>query len=115
MTILTLDIKPISSNVFSHLHWAKKKQFKNEMEELVFYECKINKIKPIKVYPILFYYEFYFKTKHRHDLDNYAINIKLINDGLRYAKVLEDDTIDYVPHMDLKGFRDDKDYIIIKW
>lgn len=39
---------------------------------------------------------FHFKTKARHDPDNYAATIKMIMDGLVAAGVLIDDNFDYV-------------------
>jgi crossover junction endodeoxyribonuclease RusA len=68
--------------------WARAKM-KKEWEELVYYCCKQQKIKPIEgqVAVGLIYY---FPTNRRRDIDNYTP--KFILDGLVKAGIIEDDS-----------------------
>ncbi len=108
--ILTIQRKTISRNKFQNMHWASKKKIKNEYEDEVKLQCEENKIGNIKV-PAVFMYYFYFKDKRKHDADNYCYVCKMINDGLRYAGVLEEDTIDFIPEIRIKGIRGKEDKI----
>lgn len=61
---------------------------KRRWEELIQYLCSPKPKKPIKIARVTLRY--YFKTKVRHDPDNYAG--KMILDGLVHAGILEDDS-----------------------
>lgn len=74
-------------------------EYRNEKDtwnELVYYSCKEQKIKPING-KALVSITYYFPTKHRRDPDNYSG--KFILDGLVKAKVLKDDSFN---HIDLR-------------
>jgi Holliday junction resolvase RusA-like endonuclease len=63
--------------------------------ERVFWECKLQKIKPIAQYPVQIIFNWYIKN-YKKDLDNIAFAKKFILDGLVMAKVLENDTQRFV-------------------
>lgn len=63
-------------------------------KNIVRFEAYNQKIKPMLRVEVDFI--FHFKTKARHDPDNYAATIKMIMDGLVDCGVLHDDNFDYV-------------------
>lgn len=84
---------PPSNNKFigRNARWEYQ-EIKKYWEQLIFYTCRPRPDKPIEKAVVTLTY--YFKTKIRHDPDNYAG--KLILDGLTRAGIIEDDSFDHV-------------------
>lgn len=92
ITITIPDIPP-SLNKWSRMHWAKAAEIKRQWEADVYYTAYSQRPKtPFKYAKITITY--FFKTKQRHDLDNYTP--KFILDGLVKAKILLDDRAEYI-------------------
>ena len=79
----------------------KGQSVKNDETERVAWDCKIQNIKPVLDYPIKIKYCWYSKDK-RMDIDNVAFAKKFINDGLKMAGVIIDDSRKFIA-----GFSDD--------
>lgn len=74
--------------------WEYRKA-KAEWKEIVWAACLANKERPSKPYDYAdVEIKYYFKTKSRHDADNYAG--KFLLDGLTEAKVIADDSMDHI-------------------
>lgn len=113
MQTLQIRHKIITNNEFySGMHWARRKKIADEWHGLVWAECIEQNIKPIKSYPVIITYELYVKNKNR-DVDNMVATIKLINDGLRYAGILEKDTIEYLPKIEIEAYPGEEDIIYV--
>jgi len=69
---------------------------KKRETERVAWECKAQKIKPMKKIDEVF---FYYYHDRRGDFDGYEFAQKFIWDGLRDAGVIEDDTQKFTPHI----------------
>jgi Holliday junction resolvase RusA-like endonuclease len=113
MQILHINEPFISANLFySGVHWSKRKKVADYWHELVYLSCLEQKIKPVKSYPITINYACLVKNKRR-DIDNIMATIKLINDGLKYAGIIKDDSISYVNEINIKVIAGNKDNIIL--
>ena len=92
ITITIPDIPP-SLNKWSRMHWAKAAEIKKQWEANIYYSAYSQRPKePFKKAKVTITY--FFKTKQRHDLDNYTP--KFILDGLVKAKILLDDRAEYI-------------------
>ena len=92
ITITIPDIPP-SLNKWSRMHWAKAAEIKRQWEADVYYTAYGQRPKePYKKAKVTITY--FFKTKQRHDLDNYTP--KFILDGLVKAHILLDDRAEYI-------------------
>ena len=91
-----------SINVWTNWHWRKQRTEKKRWAEMVGWLCKgMPQIKgKVKVKIIS-----YFKTKHRHDYDNYTP--KFILDPIVEQGLIEDDNSDIITELSLE-FRYDK-------
>ena len=74
---------------------------KKSETERVYWECKSQKIKPVAQYPVTVSFKWYSKNT-RKDVDNIAFAKKFILDGLVMAKVIDNDSQQFV-----KGFSDE--------
>jgi len=86
---------PKSQNVLLRMHWAKRRKLQEEWIDEVYWTCKGKGLipkKPFKRARVRIRY--YFPTRRRRDKDNY--NPKLILDALRYAGILEDDSVENI-------------------
>jgi Holliday junction resolvase RusA-like endonuclease len=91
---LNTYIKALNNNRFGG------NKIKQDETNRVYQECKVQKVSPVKNYPITLIYNWYSKNE-RKDIDNVAFAKKFINDGLVLAGVLQDDSRKYV-----SGFED---------
>lgn len=110
----TLTIKhPFTSTnkIYAGMHWAQRKRIVDEWHELIWLECKAQKIQPIKKYPVFFEYE--FEVKNIKDADNTHFTLKMITDGLRYAEIIDDDTLDYFNEYHFKAKKGKEDKVTI--
>lgn len=82
--------------------WDYRKA-KKEWENYIFLLCRPHPPKPIPKSIVTL--EYFFKTKTRHDADNY--NGKMILDGLTRAGIIKDDSFDCIDLV-LKGNYDPK-------
>ena len=95
MEIVIPDFKAPSLNKsYAGRHWSKRKAEADEIHELVFIEVLNNKLKPIKEFPVDVTVVAYYKQKRRHDSGN--VSSKEIIDGLVMAKILPDDSTEYL-------------------
>jgi hypothetical protein len=67
---------------------------KQQWKELIIWLVNKNNIAQLKIQKAIVTYKYYFKTKIRHDSDNY--NGKFCNDGLVASGLIEDDDFDHV-------------------
>ena len=81
-----------SYNLFyGGVHWSKRKALADEWHKMVFYECKNQKIKPIRN-PV--FLEFDIKFSGSGDADNFCL--KVLIDGLVKAEILRGDDYRFV-------------------
>lgn len=73
--------------------WAYRAQ-KQEMESLVYAYCRPTPPEPIEKAVVTL--TFHFKTRQRHDPDNYAGGSKPILDGLVKSGIILDDSFDCI-------------------
>lgn len=112
MQSLAITHPLISLNKLYAKHWASRKRLADEWYELIWAECKVQEIQPIRGYPVVMTYEVYLKNMNR-DLDNIFGTIKMINDGLRYCGILENDSIRFIPRLMIGAAKGKEDKIII--
>ena len=108
--------KKLSTNQILRLHYHKKTAYQNDMNNSVHVCCKEQKIEPITEYPMDFRYEFYL-LGNSLDTSNTSGMQKVIEDGLRYAGILKDDSRKFVGEITLVE-RDSKrnyNYCIVTW
>ena len=92
ITIVIPDIPP-SLNKWSRMHWTKTAEIKKRWEANIYYTSFSQRPKlPYKYAKVIITY--YFKTRQRHDLDNYVP--KFILDGLVKARIILDDRAEYI-------------------
>ena len=88
---LILQKKALSWNkLYAGMHWSQRSKLADEWHELVFYECKIQKIPKF----LDIYVRIISTLKKPLDADN--ICAKIIIDGLVLAGIIKDDTPRYV-------------------
>ena len=85
---------PLSKNEYVNMHWAKRKKYKEWIEELIFYLCDIKKydIEKAKVT-----FDIYFETNRRRDVSNF-LGGGLISwlDALVSLCIIKDDSYDCI-------------------
>lgn len=115
MQQLEVIINKTSNNKFNNAFWTKKKALKDAILQSVFVACKQQKIKHITEYPIQLTFVFYFKGRLL-DLDNTGNLIKSLIDGLRYAKILDDDSTKFVNQLTIRSEKSKRayDYVLIE-
>lgn len=84
---LKIPEKISSNSTYAGIHWAKRKKIADIWHKS-FLQFK-NKYK-VEEYPVGI--TFIFRLKKQIDIDNLGTMIKLSIDGLKYAKIIEDDT-----------------------
>ena len=109
-----IPVKAISQNWYVNKHWTVQRKIKEEFHLSVLEAKQKYKLQHITAYPVFFWYEFHVSDKRAHDLDNYAITIKFIQDGLRHCGILEEDTIDHIDNIKMTGVRSDVDKIVVR-
>ena len=65
-------------------------KIKKEETERIYWECKQQKLSPVKEYPVEIIFRWYSKD-NRKDIDNVAFSKKFVLDSLVLAGVLEGD------------------------
>jgi hypothetical protein len=84
------DLPKISCNEFNNMHWSAKKRMRETFYEAIWYTCKKNGMQPIRNNCRI-----NFVFRNRFDADNNGDMVKMIVDGLRYAKIIKDDNKKY--------------------
>jgi Holliday junction resolvase RusA-like endonuclease len=79
-----------------------------EMELVSYY---INKLKPIKSYPITLNCEWHIKTI-TSDLDNKVL--KSVLDQMQKSGIIENDNIKHINEINNKAVKDSRDYLILE-
>lgn len=97
----TLLTTPVSQNQFNNWHWSTKREFKEAIQNEVFFTVKRQKLKT----PIRIEFKYYISGSRRRDLDNLFPAVKCVIDGLRYAKAIEEDSIEDIPKITLEAVR----------
>lgn len=109
---VTIDLKLDNLNdIIKHSRRNKylanqKKQ--KEMELIGYY---INKLKPVKHYPITLNCEWHIKTATA-DLDNKVL--KSVLDQMQKAGIIANDNIKHINEINNKAVKDSKDYLILE-
>jgi|ERR1035437_1318899 hypothetical protein len=102
--IITIKGELCDFNTFQNATRMNKfvgSKIKKEQTELVYWACKEQKAKEVKVYPHIIIYK-WFSKDNRKDIDNVAFAKKFINDGLVMAGVLKGDGRKFI-----NGFMDE--------
>jgi len=86
---------PLSKNIYVNMHWAKRKKYKEWIEELIFYHCDIKGLHAYKKATINF--DIYFETNRKRDIQNY-LGGGLISwlDALVSLCIIADDSYDVI-------------------
>lgn len=85
---------PTLNRWYSGGHWSKRKELADEWHEAVWLVCREQGIKPVTEFPISITTKSY--RKRSLDVSNAITASKLVEDGLVKAKILPDDTPQYV-------------------
>lgn len=100
------------------MHFREKKAFQDEINMSVFVCCREQHIEPIdsELYPLDFTYDFRL-IGNSLDTSNTSGMQKAIEDGLRYAKILKDDSRKYVGRIILDEGLSERNYnyCIVTW
>jgi hypothetical protein len=97
------------------MYYHRRSDIFNDFRVSVASEVKKQNIKPFKEYPLHFTYTFYFMKKPL-DIINCSGMIKVIEDSLRYCKILENDDLKFVKGITILQEKSEEkyDYVIIK-
>lgn len=76
-------------------HYTVGNRVKRENTETVSHEALVNKVEPVRDYPVRVVFSWYSKD-NRRDIDNVAFAKKFVLDGLVEAGVLENDSRKFV-------------------
>lgn len=90
---------PPSWNSFIAKIRMEQATIKSRYKEFAMWLSAKYKLAGLNLDKATFSFEYFFKTNQRHDIDNYTLGAKLINDGFTQAKVLVDDNSS---HLELK-------------
>ena len=98
--ILTIHDTPPSINTYLHKHWGAKKDIKAYWVDMIFKLLNEHGNKaPKHCKHVHIPATITFTTNHRRDAFNYASTLyKFLDDALRYAKVIPDDTAEFISH-----------------
>lgn len=102
MKIIIDDI-PASQNQVYNWHWAKRKEYKDYWETLVWAEIKNQKLQKING-QVEIEITFCFRTKRLYDFDNLLGGCKGLFDGLK-QHLIKDDNIDIIKSLKLMSKR----------
>lgn len=93
---LKIIVRPLppSINQYMRWHWAKRRKVFQDIYDQVFWQVKMQKLDGLSDEPVRIEAVRYYVMKM--DPDNLAGMMKPVIDGLRYAKVMIDDTDYYV-------------------
>lgn len=108
---IPLPEKVSTNAIYAGLHWSKRKK----LADLYHASLIEYRNKPINKYPVDVTYIFRFKGRLL-DCDNCSYMAKLLKDGLRHWKIIEDDTPEFVQSVTLlsqKGSKDEVEILII--
>ena len=97
--IIDLPCK-VSTNVFYNMHFHKRHDLKQEFYTAVLYAARKAKIAPITHYPVNVTYSFTLPGRALDTL-NLGAMAKMVEDGLRHAGVLKDDSPLFVSQITL--------------
>lgn len=100
--------KVSTNNIYAGSHWTKRKRLADLYHESLIEHRKIR----VKEYPVSISYIFTFKSKPL-DCDNCGYMGKLLKDGLRKWKVIEDDSPEYVQSCTFISRKGDTDQVEI--
>lgn len=97
---LTIYDTPPSINTYQHKHWGAKKHIKEYWMGMIFDLLNEHGNKcPKHLDHVHVSATITFTTNHRRDAFNYASTLyKFLDDALVYAKVIPDDTAEYITH-----------------
>lgn len=99
----------LSSNRIYRMHHHAKNRFQTAVNKEVAQSVREQKIKEITKYPVRCKYTFYVTGK-TIDVVNTAGMAKAVEDGLRYAKILKEDSLKFVKEVTFLEERSDKKY-----
>ena len=95
MEIVIPDFKAPSLNKsYAGRHWSKRKAEADEIHDLVWVYIQKGNFKSIKEFPVDTKITAYYKDKRRRDSNN--ISDKELIDGLVMAKLIPDDSTEYI-------------------
>lgn len=98
-TLLKVSGIPPSLNKMLNMHWAVRNKEKKDWYNKILFEINHLKLKKILKKDIIITITYYFKTKAKHDWDNYYS--KFLIDGLK-GNLIIDDSQDYIKELRLK-------------
>src|SRR3990167_3765180 len=93
--VIPLTRKISTNAIYAGRHWFVRKKDADFYHSEILKWSKFYKIKKVKEYPINLILTFYFKNRP-YDSSNCFYMAKLIEDGLRNAKLIHDDTQEFV-------------------
>ena len=109
MKLIVPEIGP-SFNKYQNLHYQKRAKLVRLWNTMISWEVKRQKVKPIERYPVTIHCKCYFgKGRRSYDWTNLSTTAKLIEDGLRHAGVLKDDSKKYVAWGKLESIKTNGD------
>lgn len=101
MRVLRIEGIPPHLTLYRNMHYHALNKEKIAWDEIVEQTLFHQQFQPIKGKCILTL-RFFFKTKSRHDPDNFAACAKFILDSLVRHGILVDDSFDYIEELRIK-------------
>lgn len=98
-------IKISTNQIYSGIHWAKRKKIKDDIFNLTRISCR--EIKQIESYPVEIVYRYHFSSRALDTL-NCAFMSKMFEDSLCSLGVIKDDTPTYVSRAVIEVFAEAK-------
>lgn len=91
----TLDLKcPSTNKMYAGRHWTARKAEVDLIHTMIIAKARELRLQPITEFPIDILITAHYKHKRRHDSSN--VDDKAIIDGLVMAKILPDDSTEYI-------------------
>lgn len=110
MTEITIILpEKLSTNKIYRMHHIEKGEFQQAVNMAVKVAVVQQKIKAITEYPVICTYVFYV-TGNTLDVLNTSGMAKAVEDGLRYSKVLKDDSLKHVKQVTLLEEKSEQKY-----
>ena len=104
VTIIVPFLAPSTNEIYSGVHWSKRKALKNQAAQAVMVACaEYRKVLSQAISPVIIQTTGLLgKGQRSYDISNYSYNHKLIEDGLVKCGVIPDDTIEFVKGMNIR-------------
>lgn len=89
-------VAPSLNKWYSGIHWAERKKIVDLWHDTVWKLCRVDKIKPLTLFPVTISTQSFTKSKRKRDVSNGICANKMAEDALVEAGILPNDAPEYV-------------------